>query len=252
VKFLTTVAATAFLFWAAPALAQDPAEGFDPNADPTAGETFDASGDAEWSLEGEVGLVTDYRFRGISRTAEQPAAQASATLEHRSGFYAGLWGSTLAGRAGRGDFEVDATLGYRTALGAGTEIDGGLQYQFFPDGDGADYGEAFLSVAHTLRPVTARAGAAYAPEQEALGDEDNVHLFGELVGGIPGSPLTLSALLGYSDGGLAPGAGGYLDWRVGGEVVQGPFRIGLFYIDTDLPSGPNVDSTLILSMRFGF
>jgi hypothetical protein len=156
VKFLTTVAATAFLFWAAPALAQDPAEGFDPNADPTAGETFDASGDAEWSLEGEVGLVTDYRFRGISRTAEQPAAQASATLEHRSGFYAGLWGSTLAGRAGRGDFEVDATLGYRTALGAGTEIDGGLQYQFFPDGDGADYGEAFLSVAHTLGPVTAR------------------------------------------------------------------------------------------------
>ena len=50
---------------------------------------------AAQSVSGEASLVSDYRFRGVSLSGGHPAAQASLTLEHDSGFYGNLWGSTL-------------------------------------------------------------------------------------------------------------------------------------------------------------
>src|SRR3546814_13249576 len=49
------------------------------------------------TLYGEAKAVSDYRYRGISRSDEDPALQASVTVQGDSGLYAGVWGSTLGG-----------------------------------------------------------------------------------------------------------------------------------------------------------
>ena len=49
----------------------------------------------DFSLQVDLALLSDYRTRGISQTQNDPAAQASATLLHSSGLYAGVWTSNV-------------------------------------------------------------------------------------------------------------------------------------------------------------
>lgn len=209
-----------------------------------------------FSLGGWVGAVTDYRNRGISNSDERPALQASLGLWHDSGFYAEYWQTTLGNDRRLGNLEVDLTVGYAREIASGTEIDVGVVAQLYPGGDGrlgeSDFVEPYAAIRHTLGPVTAEVGALYAPEQDALGGADNVYLYGDLRGGIPFTPVTLSARVGHTSGGQAPGGDDYLDWRVGVEVRSGPATLGLDYVDTDLPEGPDTGATLVASVRFGF
>ncbi|HRQ61874.1 MAG TPA: TorF family putative porin, partial [Alphaproteobacteria bacterium] len=54
---------------------------------------------ADWGIPGEfsasAALVSEYAFRGISQSDEHPALQGSIDYEHESGFYAGVWGSSV-------------------------------------------------------------------------------------------------------------------------------------------------------------
>ena len=45
-------------------------------------------------VSGSVTLVSDYRFRGVSLSDESPAAQFSLAYDNRSGWYAGVFGSS--------------------------------------------------------------------------------------------------------------------------------------------------------------
>ena len=46
-------------------------------------------------ITGNVGLTTDYVFRGISQTDEKPAIQGGLDYAHSSGAYAGVWASNV-------------------------------------------------------------------------------------------------------------------------------------------------------------
>lgn len=48
------------------------------------------------SFTGNIGLTTDYLFRGISQTHGKPAIQGGIDYAHTSGFYAGVWGSSIS------------------------------------------------------------------------------------------------------------------------------------------------------------
>ncbi|WP_447792751.1 TorF family putative porin [Pseudomonas farris] len=48
-----------------------------------------------FSLDMTLGVVSDYRTRGISQTLGDPAVQAGATLVHSSGLYIGAWTSNV-------------------------------------------------------------------------------------------------------------------------------------------------------------
>ncbi|WLG88599.1 TorF family putative porin [Pseudomonas cucumis] len=48
-----------------------------------------------FSLDMTLGVVSDYRTRGISQTLGDPAVQAGATLVHSSGLYVGAWTSNV-------------------------------------------------------------------------------------------------------------------------------------------------------------
>jgi uncharacterized protein (TIGR02001 family) len=66
-----------------------------------------------------VALVTDYLYRGISQTAGKPAIQGGFDYAHSSGFYAGVWGSSISWI---GDTLV-TSVGTAGATGAGLELD---------------------------------------------------------------------------------------------------------------------------------
>ena len=66
------------------------------------------------TVSGAATLTSDYRFRGVSQSDEGMAVQGGITLSHSSGFYAGAWGSNLAGWGtfGGANMELDLIAGF--------------------------------------------------------------------------------------------------------------------------------------------
>ncbi|HEX2763552.1 MAG TPA: TorF family putative porin [Allosphingosinicella sp.] len=209
-----------------------------------------AAPDKGLSISGDVILLSDYRFRGISRSDEDPALQAQLTISSPGGFYGGARGTSLHRFASRAEAEVDLYAGYGANLGLGTAVDVGMLYYVFPGGSGgADHFEPYASVSHTLGPVEATLGAKYAWAQDAIGGEDRLYLFGEVEAGIPATPLTLIAGAGRQDAGAF---GRYWNWSFGARYDFGPLEAGLRYVDTDLAPLPGQDAGLVLSLGFSF
>src|SRR3546814_1443546 len=88
------------------------------------------------TVTGSVGLVSDYRFRGVSQSDRGMAIQGGITATHESGFYVGTWGSNLGGwgRFGGANMERDLVAGYPAALGEGNKGDIGLNWDMYPSG----------------------------------------------------------------------------------------------------------------------
>ncbi len=73
----------------------------------------------DWDLTANVGFVTDYYARGISQTWHKPAAQGGFDLTHSSGFYAGVWGSSISPNTyPSGTTEIDIYAGYNGQIKA--------------------------------------------------------------------------------------------------------------------------------------
>jgi len=208
-----------------------------------------------FTVSGSVGLVSDYRFRGVSQSDKEMAVQGGATITHVSGFYGGFWGSNLAGwgQFGGSNMELDLIGGYKKSFGGAT-VDVGLTWYMYPGGsDLTDFAEPYVKVSTTAGPVNLLAGVAYAPKQKALGNfsntpqsrgqsQDNLYIWGDASAGIPGTPVTLKAHAGYSHGnpGLGPNGtsvtptGEYFDYSIGADYVLGPLILGISYVDTNI------------------
>ena len=89
----------------------------------------------DYTLSYNVGVVSDYRYRGLSQSARKPALQGGIDFSHKSGFYLGTWASTIrwikdAG-ATKGSVEVDLYGGYKGSITDTFSFDvGGLQYWY--------------------------------------------------------------------------------------------------------------------------
>ncbi len=209
-------------------------------------------------VSGSATFASDYRFRGVSLSDNGPAAQASLRVDHRSGLYVGGFVSSLAGWGAqrRGAVEFDAQAGYRADV-AGFALDAGVTGYFFPAGSSnSDFAEIHARLERTLGPVSVTAGIAYAPPQRALGNwsgtpasragarGDNFNLRADAIAGVPGTPLTARAHVGWSRGTAGVGPDGYslaptgrvLDWLVGLDYVRGRFTFGAAYVSTDIGS----------------
>jgi uncharacterized protein (TIGR02001 family) len=233
------------------------------------------------TVSGSVGLVSDYRFRGVSQTDKEMGVQGGITLSHESGLYAGAWGSNLSGWGtfGGSNTELDLFAGYKLELSDGVALDAGLTWYMYPGGaDKTDFAELYAKLSGTIGPVTVLGGVAYAPKQEALGrwyfsgasastgiyddagdKEDNFYVWADISSAIPETPITLKGHIGYSNGnpGLGPNGtsvaptGKYVDWLVGADfaVPSTPLTVGVAYVDTNITKAesayllPNFSST---------
>ncbi len=116
------------------ALAQTPALAAAPAPEP------------DWTFTGNVGLFSQYVFRGITQTNEKPAVQGGFDLGHKSGFYAGTWASNISWISDLvpPPYDVSASMewdfygGYKGSLPADFGYDLGVLYYWYP----GNYGNA--------------------------------------------------------------------------------------------------------------
>ena len=198
---------------------------------------------SEFTITGNVAFVTDYRFRGLSLSGGDPAIQGAINVNHSSGFYVGAWGSNLEQDPLDiyGNMELDVYAGWTGEVTSGLTADVGLLMYVYPAGSFGDGNvfEPYASVSTTLGPVSAKLGAAYAWEQDSLGGSDNLYVFTDLGAGIPNTPISLSAHLGYTDGALSPKLltlqstdGGFdysagVTWNITKELSVGASYVGV-------------------------
>lgn len=203
----------------------------------------DASGISSggFSITANATLASEYRFRGIDLSGGDPAVQGGIDLFHDSGFYAGTFASTLDDEtAGYGSLELDFYAGWSGDLAEGLNANlGVIAYTFpdAPDGD-FDYVELYGSVGFTLGPAQATVGAAWDVGEDGLEfggvRRDNLYLYTDLSASVPGTPVTLNAHLGYTDGAVDFAKENVsFDWSLGADwaIRDTPLVLGVAYVD---------------------
>lgn len=220
--------------------------------------------ESEITISGSATLTSDYRFRGVSQSDEGMAIQGGFTISHSSGAYIGTWASNLAGWGtfGGANMELDIFAGFAFPVGEGTLDIGGTWFMYPSGADETDFVEFYAKLSGDVGPLSLTGTVAYAPQQQALGrvfftgaaaaastpndpgdKEDNLYLAADAVYGIPDTPLSLKAHIGYSDGnrGLGPNGtsiaptGTYFDWSLGADLspIEG-LTLSVAYVDTDI------------------
>ncbi len=90
--------------------------------------------DAASPLSFNVGVFSDYRYRGISQTRLKPAVQAGVDYALPAGFYVGAWASNIKwikDAGGDASVEVDLYGGYKGEIAKDVSFDVGvLTYQY--------------------------------------------------------------------------------------------------------------------------
>ncbi len=99
---------------------------------------FASAADSPHTLTGNVGIYSQYIFRGLTQTDKEAALQGGFDYAHSSGFYAGIWMSNISwlrdfgAYNGGGSLEMDFYGGFKGAFGKsdfGYDI-GLLQYYY--------------------------------------------------------------------------------------------------------------------------
>jgi uncharacterized protein (TIGR02001 family) len=96
-----------------------------------------------YTLSYNLGIVSDYRYRGISQSRLKPATQGGIDYANKNGLYLGAWASTIAWikdtgavqtpavDAGTSPLEIDLYGGYKFEASKGVTFDvGALQYMY--------------------------------------------------------------------------------------------------------------------------
>ena len=102
--------------------------------------SFAYAEEAANSLAYNVGVVSQYRYRGIAQTKGDPALQGGVDYTAANGFYAGAWGSTIKWikdasegtnyKQPKGPVELDLYAGYKfEAAGVAYDV-GYLRYEY--------------------------------------------------------------------------------------------------------------------------
>ena len=92
----------------------------------------------EHTVTANVGLFSEYLFRGIAQTGGKPAIQGGFDYAHASGFYLGTWASNISwledfGAYSRSSLEWDFYGGFKNTIGdTGFTYDVGLLYYYYP------------------------------------------------------------------------------------------------------------------------
>jgi len=87
----------------------------------------------ESTLSFNAGVVSDYRYRGISQSRLKPAVQGGVDYADKSGFYVGAWASSIKwikDAGGDASTELDLYGGYKGAVGDVAYDVGFLRYEY--------------------------------------------------------------------------------------------------------------------------
>ena len=205
----------------------------------------------EKSFPGEfsanVGLFSEYYFRGISQTDDAPAVQGgldwSATVDEGTGIgvYLGVWGSNVdfneGGSVDGASIEIDYYGGLTGSIGSSMSWDVGFIYYSYPGATASlsyDFVEAQAALSYDFGFAAATASVNYSPENFG---ESGEAFYPKLAVDVPvGKYLTLSAHVAkqYIQENLTFGQPDYVDYSIGGTVNVAGFDVNVTWSDTDL------------------
>jgi uncharacterized protein (TIGR02001 family) len=230
------VAALGIMF-AAPVLADDA---------PASPNTFSSN----------VSLVSDYIYRGISQTDNKPAIQGGFDYSHSSGFYAGVWGSSISWiedttssfGSVNSSLELDTYFGLKGTLVQDTSFDVGfLRYNYpgtYPDGfTKADTNEIYGAIGYKF--LTAKLSYCLGDLFGVSDAKGSTYIDLSASYPVADSGITLSAHAGKqtykgttADALDAAGASAtYTDYRLGVSKDLGGYALALTYTKTNADSG---------------
>ena len=210
------------------------------------------------TLTGNIGLFSQYIFRGLTQTNEELALQGGLDYSHESGFYAGTWGSNISwlrdfgSYSSGGSLELDIYGGYKGTIGK-TDFgyDVGLLYYSYPGDVAPGFTKAdTLEVYGALSWKWLSAKLSYALSDDVFGvpDADGTYYL-DLTASypIPNTKLTAIAHYGiqkFTGNGVTCTGGSnnddcasYDDWKIGVSYsLPKDFTVGVFYTDTKTTS----------------
>lgn len=175
--------------------------------------------------------TSEYMFRGLSQTDDQPALQAGAGYSWSNGLYVGAWASNVD-FGDSTDAEVDGFIGWNGDLGETTNLDVQLiRYEYVGQPSAVDYAYNELVGKLTFNEqYTVTLGYT---NDYLNSDTDSLYT---AVGGSweLGHDYNLTAGVGYTtvDDDISS-ENGYLDYSVGVNRDFGPVNISLGYVGTD-------------------
>ena len=193
------------------------------------------SATAQAELSGNIGVTSNYMFRGATLSGDEAAVSGGLDWAHESGFYVGTWASSLGSA---NDTEVDLYLGFGgEAAGLGYDV-GVLRYNYL-DTEDIDYTEVYGSI--SWEPL--ELGVAYTVESESANDggpydEGDVYVYGT---------ASFPIMNGFSAGGTL----GYYEFDNDGTGANTDFSYGHLDLFVGKSVGDFGDFTFSVSFRDG-
>ncbi|MCX7033590.1 MAG: TorF family putative porin [Arenimonas sp.] len=217
---------------------------------PMTGFAQDAAEEDDSGFSWNAAITSDYMFRGVSQTQEDPAFQLGADYSFAGGFYVGAWASNVDFGAGGPDVEVDTYIGWNTDLSDAWNLDLMLnrynyigQEDYFGDGE---YTEFLATVAYdeTYSFTFGYTNDIYDLDQDAFyagaGGEWDI-----------GKGFALGAGVGYNVFDDSTGFEDYLDYSVSLSRDIGPVNASLSYVGTndkgEYNFGDNAEDRVVLT-----
>ncbi len=182
-----------------------------------------------WETSANVALSSEYVWRGLSQTNNDPALSGGFDIGHESGFYAGTWASNIDNA--EGSIEVDYYAGFGGEFGdSGVSYDVGGLYYDFPGITEFDYFEVYAFVGYSFLS----AGVSYSLDlfdADWEGAEDNVYY--QLDAGYDIGSISLAAGIGHFDFDV-DAVDDYTNWYVGASTEFAGLGFDISYHDTDV------------------
>ncbi|MCU0837158.1 MAG: TorF family putative porin [Rhodospirillales bacterium] len=227
-----------------------------PAADTGAAATDGEGADESWldqqipgQISGGVAFTTDYIFRGVSQTDNNPAVQGSLEYAYETEFfgitpYAGIWGSNVDFNDGdNATVELDWSFGLRgTVPIAEQEISwdiGGIYYSYPGagriDGEASNYNYWEIASSLGWAPIEPLSfGASYYYSPDFFAGTGHAHYLNGLVTFTPPNPWVNVALFAGLGRQWIEDAKDYTDWTIGATVSIKGVDLTLQYTDTNL------------------
>lgn len=197
-----------------------------------------------------IGVVSDYSFRGVSQTNEGPALQGGIDFTHDSGFHAGVWGSNVDFVDGDGaNVEWDLYAGWAFNITDTVNLDVILlQYLYYDQGD-YEYMEALFNLG-VGDYLSFQLG--YSPDVFNSGETG---IYYQAAGSypLPWWELSAGATIGHYDLDDALGDS-YEDFSFSLTKPLGPVTVGMSYVyaTDDIEWGENGGTRVLLTTKWEF
>ncbi len=188
------------------------------------------SAESEVTLESDISVVSDYVYRGLSRSDSGWALQGSFTALHDDGVYMGVFMSSLDSDFNDHNLEAEFFGGYAFSKGA-YDYDLSLSYDALMGGEDEGYFEIRSSIARDYGFAYIKGGLAYTPWDREVGEGNSTYVYSDLDIPLPISnisPMSVALHVGYEN---FEGTLNKLDWGIGVFMEIVGIEVGIRYSD---------------------